>query len=322
MRRLAMISGLFALFGLMLLALATRFGAMAIERAYPPTGVPVAVAGGNLHVLDLGPKDASVPPVVLIHGASGNLNEMRLALGDRLAATRRVILIDRPGHGWSERTDAADIASPSAQARLIGQALDRLGVVRPILVAHSWAGALAAAYALERPDAVTGLVLVAPVTHPWPGGISWYYTLASTPVVGRLFVNTIALPGGLMALRGGIASVFAPQAVPADYMEKAAIPLVLRPSAFADNAADVAALHDQVVRQAPRYGALDLPVSIIAGTRDTIVSTDIHARAFARAVPQTNLVVLEDFGHAPHHIVPDVVIREIDRVGVALASAR
>lgn len=304
-----------ALAGIGLLALASFIGARAIEARFPPVGTFVPVDGGRLHVLDLGPRDSALAPVVLVHGASGNLNEMRRALGDTLARTRRVVMIDRPGHGWSDRVGGATAAEPATQARVLRQAMTALKLERPVLVAHSMAGALATSLALDDPDAIAGLVLVSPVTHPWPGGISWYYTVASTPVIGALFTRTIAVPGGLISLKSGIASVFAPDAAPDDYEDRAAIPLVLRPAVFGDNARDVAALFAHVSARKDAYAAMRLPVSIIAGDVDTVVSTTIHARAFARAVPQTNLIVLERMGHAPHHLRPDVVLAEIDRVG-------
>jgi hypothetical protein len=99
------------------LAAFTEIGIRRIERATPPAGRFVEVAGGRLHLLELGLTDA--PPVVLLHGASGNLRDMKLALGDRLARRYRVILIDRPGHGWSDRPDLRGDASPARQAALV-----------------------------------------------------------------------------------------------------------------------------------------------------------------------------------------------------------
>ncbi len=117
----------------------TVLEAARIEAAHPASGRLVEVEGGKLHVLELG---ASTPsdqlPIVLVHGASGNLQDLRLALGDRLAANRRVILIDRPGHGWSDRPGGVADASPARQAALIAQALGRIGVERFVLLGHSW----------------------------------------------------------------------------------------------------------------------------------------------------------------------------------------
>src|SRR5438128_7549939 len=93
---------LFGLLALAVLALITQAGVAALQRIYPQQGSTVRVAAANLNVVDLGPRDAQGPPLVLLHGASSNLETMR-PLGDLLAKRHRVILIDRPGHGWSAR---------------------------------------------------------------------------------------------------------------------------------------------------------------------------------------------------------------------------
>src|SRR6187551_1692171 len=217
-----------------LLAATTEFAVRRIERAHPAAGRLVAVDGGRLHLLELGP--AGAPAVVLLHGASGNLEDMRVALGDRLAQRYRVILVDRPGHGWSDRPNGSADASPARQAALIHQALGRIGVTRAIIVGHSWSGALATAYTLAYPDAVLGLVLLAPVTHPWPGGVAWYNPILTAPVIGPLFARTLALPLGQLLIGPGVVSVFAPQPAPADYRDRAAVELLLRASEFIANA--------------------------------------------------------------------------------------
>jgi pimeloyl-ACP methyl ester carboxylesterase len=122
-----------------LLAVLTAIGTVTIERQYPPLGRFVDVTGGRMHVLERGQPDA--PVVVLLHGASGNLQDVNAALGTPLAARYRVIMIDRPGHGWSDRPGGDDDTSPARQAALIAQALEKLGVTRAILVGVSWSGA-------------------------------------------------------------------------------------------------------------------------------------------------------------------------------------
>src|SRR5258705_12496580 len=99
------------------LALATSIGVSRLEAAHPPTGQFVEVQGVRLHVVAIGLAPGNTkaePAIVLIHGASGNLEDMRIALGEQLAANYRVILIDRPGHGWSSRPKNAD-CSPARQ---------------------------------------------------------------------------------------------------------------------------------------------------------------------------------------------------------------
>src|SRR3977135_4634673 len=118
---------------LVTLALITQAGVLAVQRAFPAQGRMVEVSGAALQVRDIGPRDAAGPPIVMIHGASSNLEVMRQPLGDMLANNHRVILIDRPGHGWSTRTRAED-STPAVQARMIDEALQEIGVGAGLLV--------------------------------------------------------------------------------------------------------------------------------------------------------------------------------------------
>jgi pimeloyl-ACP methyl ester carboxylesterase len=291
----------------------TAVGVAQLELAHPPAGRLVQVVGGRLHVVDLAPaRPPDAPPIVLLHGASGNLEDQRLTLGAALAVRHRVVLVDRPGHGFSDRPGGRADASPGRQAALIAQALARLGVSRAIVVGHSWSGALAAALALDFPERVAGLVLVAPVTHPWPGGISWYNRLASTPVVGRLFAETCAFPIGSLLIASAIDNVFEPQLPPADYVRHAATRLVLRPQEFVANAQDVAALKPFVTAQAPRYGEIAVPTVIISGDRDTTVRLETHSRVAATLIPGAKLIVLPGIGHMPHHVAADAIVAAIE----------
>src|SRR5450756_1714475 len=189
------------------LALLTQAGVLAVQRAYPEQGTMIEVAGATLHVVDIGPRDAAGPPLVLIHGASSNLGVMRQPLGDMLAKNHRVILVDRPGHGWSTRARAKD-SPPAIQARMIDEALGKLGVGSAIIVVHSWSGALGARMALDYPARVAGLVMLAPVLYPWRGGVGWYNKLVATPVIGPLLAYTITLPLGWFLAEPGARGVF------------------------------------------------------------------------------------------------------------------
>jgi pimeloyl-ACP methyl ester carboxylesterase len=313
---------IFAMMAALLGALAvfTAVGVDGIERAHPPSGRFVEVEGGRLHLVELGPADA--PPVVLLHGASTNLEDMRLALADRLSANYRVILVDRPGHGWSDRPGGSADASPARQAKLIHQALTRIGAGRAILVAHSWAGVLATAYALDHPQSVTGLVLLAPVTHPSPLTIAWYNNLArglllesaryaTAPLIGPLFVRTLAFPFGRALIGLSVQSAFAPQAPPPDYLVRTATELTLRPSEFVAFAEELAQLKAFVTAQAPRYGTIGVPTVILTGDADEVVPPEIHARAIATAVPRAKLVVLPGVGHMVQFAAPERVVEAI-----------
>ena len=303
---------------LLMLALATQAGVMALQRLYPAQGEMIEVAGATLNVVDIGPRDAAGPPIVLIHGASSNLETMRKPLGDMLAARHRVILIDRPGHGWSTRAREGD-STPEIQDRMIEQALSKLGVGPVIVVAHSWAGALGARMALDYPNRIAGLVMLAPVAYPWPGGVGWYNKLVATPVIGPLLAYTITLPLGYVLVEPGARGVFLPQTMPENFVRDTATPLLLRPREFLANARDLVTLKEAVREQAPRYAEIKAPTLVISGDADKTVSTNIHSRPFAAAVADAKLIVLPGVGHMVQNAAPELVTREIEAMADKIA---
>jgi pimeloyl-ACP methyl ester carboxylesterase len=301
------------------LALVTQAGVLLIQRAFPAQGRMVEVAGATLHVVELGPRDAAGPPIVMLHGASSNLEAMRQSVGERLAQNHRVILVDRPGHGWSARERLAD-STPAIQGRMIEQALAKLGVGRAIIVAHSWAGALGLRMALDYPERVAGVVLLAPVVYPWPGGVGRYNDVVTTPVIGPLLAYTVTLPLGYLLARSGARGVFLPQQMPDDFVTSTATPLLLRPHEFLANARDLVTLKQAIAEQAPRYAEIVAPITILAGDVDKTVSTNIHSRPLAATAPNARLIVLPGVGHMVQNAVPDLVISEVEAMSGKMAQ--
>ena len=296
---------------LVILALITQAGVLALQRAYPAQGRMIEVTGAALNVLDIGPRNSGAPPIVMIHGASSNLEAMRHPLGDLLASNHRVILIDRPGHGWSTRTHLAN-STPAIQGKMIEEALDKLGVGKAIFVVHSWAGALGARMALDYPERVAGLVMLAPVAYPWRGGVGWYNKVVTMPVIGPLLAYTITLPLGYFLTEPGARGVFLPQVMPNGFVEATATPLLLRPREFLANAWDLVTLKAAVVEQAAHYRDIKAPVVVISGDADKTVWTNIHSRPFVAAVPNAKLIILPGVGHMVAYAAPDLIVHEID----------
>jgi pimeloyl-ACP methyl ester carboxylesterase len=297
---------------LLVLALVTQAGVLLVQRAHPAQGAMVGVAGASLHIVELGPRDAAGPPIVMLHGASSNLEAMRQPLGERLAQNHRVILIDRPGHGWSTRARLGD-STPEIQGRMIDEALAKLGIGKAIFVVHSWAGALGARMALDYPERVAGLVMLAPVAYPWPGGVGRYNVIVAMPVIGQLLAYTITLPLGALLVEPGARSVFFPQAMPDGYIRDTATMLLLRPREFLANAYDLSVLKAAVAEQAPRYAEIKAPVTIISGDgSDKTVSTRIHSQPLAATAPNARLIVLPGVGHMVQNAAPDRVMAEIE----------
>lgn len=292
-----------------------------IEARYPPAGPFASVTGGRIATVQAGPNPSPRGTVVLLHGASANAADPMTDLGRRLAGEGfRVVALDRPGFGWSDRLTGAAMATPKAQAGAVAEALKDLGLGPALIVGHSWAGALATALALDHPDRVAGLVLLAPAVMPLPdlGPIPWYYRVALMPPVTWLLSRTVATPVGLYYLKPAGQSVFRPQEAPAGYLEASRAALVLRPATMLANVQDLMALPDALKRQSAAYDRITAPTVIITGDRDGIVPAERHARPLARLIPGARLVVLPGIGHMVHAVATQAVVDEVVRLADSL----
>ena len=286
------------------------------ERSHPPIGSFVEVDGLRVHAWDQGPRDTV--PVVLVHGASGNLRDWTFSLAPRLAQSRRVIAFDRPGFGYTDRPAGEDASHPGVQAALLRAAARRMGVERPIVVGHSWGAALALAWALDAPAEVSGVVPVSGVAMPYSGMARVFSTVGLSDVITWLYteyMKSAAEDGGIDRF---LARVFRPQDPPPGYAEYVGAPLALRGRTLEANAADIGNLNDALREMAPRYGSLSLPVEIVHGAAD-FIDPERHAAGLAAAIPGARLALLPGVGHMAHHAAPDALEAAIGRVA-ALAA--
>lgn len=292
----------------------TAWKAHAIEEQFPNHGQRLDVGGFRMNSLFIpAGVPADLPPIVFIHGASGNLRDQETAFRKRLEGRADLLFVDRPGHGYSERGGAPN-DFPDGQAASIARLMEVRGIERAIIVGHSFGGAIAASFALRHPDKTAGLVFLAPATHPWPGGVDWHYNISSSPYIGWWFTRLLSLPAGLMLLDGATRSVFSPNVRPEKYVTEGAPALVLRPSNFRNNAKDVANLNDYARRVAPLYKNIHTPTVIVTGDSDDVVAEEIHSQGLERDIPGAKLVWVRGLGHKPDYIVPELAIAAIEQV--------
>lgn len=292
----------------------TAWKTRAIERQFPNIGERIDVGGFSMNsVFVPAGAAADLPPLVFIHGASGNLRDQMHAFRQKLEGRAVLLFLDRPGHGYSDR-GGPENAWPDGQADAIARLMDMRGIGKAIIVGHSFGGATAASFALQYPDKTAGLLFLAPATHPWPGGVDWYYDLAKMPVIGWLFTRIVALPAGLSRIESGTRFVFAPNPRPDDYIEATAPALVLRPATFRNNAIDVASLLDYVRRIQPRYREIHTQTVIVTGDTDGVVYEEIHSRGLARDIAGSELVWIRNLGHKPDYVVTDLAIEALEKI--------
>ena len=280
----------------------------AAESRYPPVGRMLQVEGRAVHAH----IEGAGPDLVLIHGASGNLRDFTFDLAGRLAEDYRVIAFDRPGLGWSDPLPENG-ESPVAQADHLRAAAEQLGVRRPIVLGHSYGGAVALAWGLRAPVETAALVVLAGASHPWEGPLSLVQTLPATRLGSSLVVPLVTAFAGPERIERSVDGIFRPQPAPEGYAEHIGAGLTLRRDSLVRNSEQLSALKPHLAAMAPHYPQLPMPVEIVHGTADRTVGLQIHAEPLAADVPGANLVRLDGIGHMPHHADPGAVIAAIDR---------
>ncbi|WP_262299801.1 alpha/beta fold hydrolase [Microvirga sesbaniae] len=296
-------------------ALYNRWQAREAERRYPPIGRFLEVDGVRLHYIDRGRGS----PLVLIHGNGTMIQDFTVSgLVDRLADRYRVIVIDRPGYGYSARPRR--LWTPRAHARLFRSALARLGVEQAVVYGHSWGTLVAVALALESPDLVRGLVLGSGYYYPTLRADTFLLSPPAIPLIGDVMRYTVSPPVARAILPGMIKRVFQPASVPERFEREFPKALMLRPGQLRAAAEDAALMTPSAMDLERHYAELRVPLAIITGADDQIADVGRQSARLHRELPHSEFIALPGLGHMIHHLAPGAVADAIDRT--AQRSAR
>lgn len=126
-----------------------HYGATAMSRF-----VDLASPRMRVHLLDAGAGE----PVVYLHGGDGEAVNWAPLVAE-LQGDVRLIGVDRPGFGLSDRIDYSSIDLRSHAGTFVASLLDALGIERATIVGGSMGGFFALCAALDHPDRVERLVL-------------------------------------------------------------------------------------------------------------------------------------------------------------------
>lgn len=252
------------------------------------------------------PSDASAPPLLLIHGFGSSLDTWR-EVAPELAGARPVVAYDRPAAGLTERKlewDRVNPYTPAAQVQQVLALLDAQGAERAVLVGNSAGGSLALRVALEHPERVAGLVLVAPAVYRGGGAPAWSRPLLYTPQlerIGPLLMRQLGGEPGRNLLRSAWADAArVPDAAYDAFERSTRVPDWDRALWELTQASRDAVAAGRVSRVEP-------PVLVIAGDADAIVPIE-QSRRLATEIPDATLRVLEGCGHVPQEECPQAFV--------------
>jgi len=248
--------------------------------------------GRRVHFVDRGKGPRTV---VLVHGYGASKASFE-ELIDRLAPELRVIALDLPGFGFSDRYPGD--YSPEALADDLAALLDARGVQRASVLGHSWGASIALAFALRHPDRLDKLVLMS----------AWCYTDQLTP-----FFDWVQVPG----LGEMIMTLFYPQRtgdklalnfahpekfVTAERVDKVEENLA-RPGALATLLAAARGM-SHFAELEPQYPKIATDTLLVWGQEDRVALLPFGER-LAHELPHARLVVIGDCGHIPEIECPE-----------------
>jgi len=266
--------------------------------------LPVA---GGLRVRVVEPVASAAPDapvIVFVHGWACSTYSFRHNLVPVAEAGFRVVAVELKGHGQSDKPLDIGGYTMAAMGRHLVDVLDALGVERAVLVAHSMGGAVAVKAALEVPERVRGLVLLAPVGF---GTIDLMglVRLATPDVVAPLLPYLVPRAAVAVALRLAYGSHGRASARDVDeYWAATRWPSFVRAMRLLLHAFEWAP------GRAEELQRLRARALVLFGTRDRFVRPR-SAEKYVACAPDARLSLVADAGHVLPEEVPAVVNRAI-----------
>lgn len=287
------------------------------ERTVPASGKFITIDGNRLHYVEAGEGR----PILFLHGLGGQLHHFRHPLFEAFGPGYRLIAVDRPGSGYSARAAGASGRLPE-QARIMARFIEELGLEKPLVVGHSLGGAVALTLALDHPGLISGIALLAPLTHIYEAVPPEFKALyIRSPLRRKLIAHTIAVPRSLKFAPQTLDFVFGPQAAPEDYIVDGGGMAGLRPSHIYATATDLAAIEHDLRRIQARYGEIKAPAGLMFGAADRVLDHKMHGLPMQGKIAGLELEIVEGMGHMPQYAETARVIAFIRRMAERAFSA-
>ena len=266
------------------------------EKNVPAIGTILNVNGLRAHgyVEGNGSQD-----IVFIHGAFINLRDWLFAARSLLKLDSRLIYIDRPGFGYSERDEGKWDAEQ--QAVLARSFVKKIHGKNLILVGHSWGAMVAMAWAAKFPEDVKGVVSIAGLNMPFSGVSKLANDIGLLRVAYELYFANVASRTDNGSIEKFASRIFQPQDIPTGYLDYVGSDLSMRLSTIKANKNDLLIASQALKQNFATYRRIEMPVEIIHGKEDFLLPFKSQAVAFDEVIPNSRLHILPNLGHMAHH---------------------
>ncbi len=273
--------------------------------------VPLPNSGLSIFCLDTGGVDQ--PIALLIHGLGDEADTWRHLIGP-LSSSRRVIALDLPGFGRSDKPDVA--CSEDFMLAVLLEFLQVLSIEKALLIGHSLGAALAHRIALEHPSLVSGLVLIDGSALIRPQGLNLVMILFMIPGIGEWMYTRLRKDplAAYQSLAPYYADLSLLPAIDRDFLY-----LRVNQRVWSDKqrwAYFSTLRHFAVALARPssdlesRLANFHVPTLVIWGEQDRVYASE-NGVALASIQPDARLVILPGLSHNTHQDDPQAVLHAI-----------
>jgi pimeloyl-ACP methyl ester carboxylesterase/uncharacterized protein YndB with AHSA1/START domain len=265
-------------------------------------------SGGETQVIDAGVGE----PLLIVHGGMGNAADWAPLIG-RLARHRRVVAVDRPGHGLASFFDYGGGDLWRHAAGFLAEVLDALGLSRVDVAGNSMGGLFGIAFAEAHPERVRTLTLVGAPAGAQPR-LPAKIGLMAWPILGRLVMAMIrrSTPASTRSFWDRLIV-----AHPERLSDEALLFTALAARRNADGWRSIVCANASARGILPRnliaghLPRVEAPIAWVVGERDAFTSPEDN-RGLAAVTPNPGpFVVIPDAGHLPWFDEPDAVAEAI-----------
>ena len=256
------------------------------QRGDDEIGRWVSAGGAKLHIVERGQG----LPLFVLHGGPGMESNYFRPYLEPLEAAFRVVYIDQPGQGLSERFAPSRPYTMPQAVEAIEALRVALGYDRIALLGHSYGGFVAQLYAQRFPQSLAALVLVdTAASADWNAEANANINRVATPEQRGLGLSL----SDDERIRRVLALYFDPpdQARADAFMDK----LISSPQAWRQLTATP---EFQSFDMRPHHGSMRVPTLVVVGEND-MITTPGQARTIAAGIPGARLEVFPRTGHNP-----------------------
>lgn len=253
------------------------------------------------------------PPIVFIHGFPTSCKSWR-SVADKLVDRYRCISFDLMGFGDSDKPLNESYTIPR-HSELLMDAINKLGLTKPMLVGHSMGGGMCLYIAHKMKENVSGVFVSDPACYLQQ--LPWFFLALKVPVIPILVLRLIPPKIAYWMVKDTAFDRKSCKHYEDMYEYIINVQKAGAAEAFVSTARDIN--KGEITSLISNYSNLNIPIGIIWGKKDRIIPVKF-AHRLASDIPDASLTIVENCGHCPQEEYPEITYNALKDILVKIKN--